>query len=136
MRNKLTQFMAGRYGVDQLYRFLLMTGVVCLLLGSLLDEIPLVGLLCTAASWALLLFALFRVFSRNTQKRYLENLHYLEWWGARRRQVNMTREKFRQRKDFKFFVCPTCKTNLRVPKGKGKVNITCSKCGTRFKGKT
>ncbi len=137
MKDKLTQFMAGRYGIDPLYRFLLLSGVICLLLSTMLgDSVPLLGSLFSLASWVLLVVAVFRVFSRNIEKRYLENLHYLEWLGSRRQAMHMRREKFRQRKEYKFFVCPTCKTNLRVPKGKGKVNITCSKCGTRFQGKT
>ena len=136
MRNKLTKFMSGRYGVDHLYRFLLLCVVVCTLLSIVLVDFPYVSSFFNAASYLLIAWTVFRIFSRNIEKRYLENLHYLEWVGSIRRHFRMRREKFLQRKEYKFFVCPTCKTNLRVPKGKGKINITCSKCGTRFQGKT
>ena len=136
MKEKLANFMQGRYGFDQLYRFLLLSGVVCLLLSSLLREVPFLSAVCNYASVALLIWAVYRSMSRQIEKRYLENLHYLERMGAVHQHFRMSREKFQQRKEYKFFVCPTCKTNLRVPKGKGKVNITCSKCGNRFQGKT
>lgn len=136
MRDKLQNFMSGRYGFDQLYRVLLLSAVVCTLLAAMTSDYPAVGSLFNAVSFVLLAWAIFRVFSRNIEKRYLENLHYLERVGGVRQRLRMSREKLRQRKEYKFFVCPTCKTNLRVPKGKGKVNITCSKCGNRFQGKT
>ena len=136
MKNKLQKFMSGRYGTDPLYRFLLLSAVVCVFIATLLSERSTIGLLFNAAAYLLLIWAVFRIFSRNIEKRYLENLYYLEQVGAIRRKIRIRKEMHRQRKDFKFFVCPTCKTNLRVPKGKGKVNITCSKCGNRFQGKT
>ena len=128
--------MSGRYGVDQLYRFLLICAVLCTLLTVLLTDFPFLSSLFNAASFLLIIWTIYRVFSRKIEKRYLENLHYLEWIGSIRCSFRMRKEKFQQRKEYKFFVCPTCKTNLRVPKGKGKVNITCSKCGNRFQGKT
>ena len=134
MRNKLQQFMQGRYGFDQLYRVLVLAAVVCTLLSSMLRKSPAVSNLLYFASVALIVWAFYRALSRNIEKRYLENLHYLERMGSVGQRARMSREKMKQRKEYKFFVCPTCKTNLRVPKGKGKVNITCSKCGTRFQG--
>lgn len=136
MKNKLQQFMQGRYGFDQLYRVLLLAAVFCALLSALTSETPAIGSLFNMLSIGLLVWALYRVFSRNIEKRYLENLHYLERMGSMGQKARMSKEKMKQRKEYKFFVCPTCKTNLRVPKGKGKVNITCSKCGNRFQGKT
>ncbi len=136
MKEKLIHFMSGRYGFDPLYRFLLLCGAVCLLLSGILRDTALLGSVLYYASVALIVWAVFRALSRNVEKRYLENLHFLEASASVRQHLRMSKEKFQQRKDFKFFVCPTCKTNLRVPKGKGKVNITCSKCGTRFQGKT
>lgn len=136
MKEKLIHFMSGRYGFDQLYRCLLLSGVLCTLLASMLRDTPFFSNLLQLAAFALLAWAIYRAMSRKVEKRYLENLHYLEKIGAVKQRFRMNKEKFQQRKDFKFFVCPTCKTNLRVPKGKGKVNITCSKCGNRFQGKT
>ena len=136
MRDKLLKFMQGRYGVDALYRFLLLCVVLCTRLSTLLREHASLSSLFSGVSFLLIIWTIYRMFSRNIEKRYLENLRYLEWQGSIHRKVRLHKEKFQQRKDYKFFVCPTCKTNLRVPKGKGKVNITCSKCGNRFQGKT
>ena len=136
MKEKLQKFLSGRYGFDQLYRFLLMIAVVCILLSVLLQDFPALGSLFNAASMVLLLWAAFRVFSRNIEKRYLENLHYMQRVASVIKRIRVRREMHRQRKDYKFFVCPSCKTNLRVPKGKGKINITCCKCGNRFQGKS
>ena len=136
MKNKLLKFMSGRYGIDQLYRFLLLNAVVCILISTLLSDHSSAGVLFNIAAFALLAWAVFRIFSRNIEKRYLENLHYMEQVSAMQRKIHMRKVMHHQRKNFKFFVCPTCKTNLRVPKGKGKVNITCCKCGNRFQGKT
>ncbi len=136
MRDKLVKFMSGRYGMDALSRFLIGAGIVAECLSVLLRRHGFLESLMSYAALALLLWGLFRMLSRNVQKRSLENLHFLEIFGRAQRQSRMNKEKFSQRKDYKFFVCPTCKTNLRVPKGKGEIYITCAKCGNRFRGKT
>ena len=136
MKNKLQQFMQGRYGGDALYRLQLIVAVLCSLLSVLTQKSAAVSSLFSTVSMLMIAWAIFRALSRNIEKRYLENLYYLEWLGSVRRTIRFKKEKHMQRKDYKFFVCPICSTNLRVPKGKGKVNITCSKCGTRFQGKT
>lgn len=136
MKDKLQKFLDGRYGFDQLYRFLLMVAVVSILLSVLLHKLPRIGGFFCGLAMALLLWAAFRVFSRNIKKRYLENLHYMQHVASVIKRIRVRREMHRQRKDYKFFVCPSCKTNLRVPKGKGKINITCCKCGNRFQGKS
>lgn len=136
MKDKLQKFMQGRYGADALYRTQLLAAVVCSLVAVFLRERTALSSLFSAASMVLIWWAIFRALSRKIEKRYLENLYYLEWLGSVRRHIRFRKVKHCQRKDYKFFVCPTCRTNLRVPKGKGKVNITCSKCGTRFRGKT
>ena len=136
MREKLAKFMQGRYGADQLYRAQILAALVLVILSSLLRRNPNLNGLFSLAALAMLIWAGYRFFSRNVQKRYLENLHFMEIVGAVRNRSQMNKTKFDQRKDYKFFVCPNCKTNLRVPKGKGDIYITCSKCGTRFRGKS
>ena len=136
MKDRIIKFMQGRYGVDQLYRFLVSLSLLSLLLSMLLRKHAGLSNLLTLTAFALLIWAMVRTMSRNVQKRYLENLHFMEKLGSVRQKLWMRKEKFTQRKDYKFFVCPTCKTNLRVPKGKGEIYITCSKCVNRFRGKT
>lgn len=136
MREKLAKFMNGRYGPDALFRGLIGAALVLELAAMFLRRSSGLYHLMNYAALALMVWALWRALSRNVQKRYLENLHFLELFGRAQRQSRMNKEKFSQRKDYKFFVCPTCKTNLRVPKGKGEIYITCAKCGNRFRGKT
>ena len=136
MREKLAKFMSGRYGPDALFRFQVGAALVLELLAIPLRRHGTLYSLMNYGAFVLLVWAVFRALSRNVQKRYLENLRFLELFGRARRQSRMNKEKFSQRKDYKFFVCPNCKTNLRVPKGKGDIYITCAKCGNRFRGKT
>lgn len=136
MREKLAKFMYGRYGPDALFRFQIAAALFLELLAMLLRRSAVLYHLLNDGALVLLVWAIWRALSRNVQKRYLENLHFLEKFGRISRQSRMSKEKFSQRKAYKFFVCPTCRTNLRVPKGKGEVYITCAKCGNRFKGKT
>lgn len=136
MREKLAKFMIGRYGPDALFRAQIGLALVLELVSLLLRRSSGLYHLLNDVALVLMLWAVWRAMSRNVQKRYLENLRFLEIFGRARRQSRMNKEKFSQRKDYKFFVCPTCKTNLRVPKGKGEIYITCAKCGNRFRGKT
>ena len=81
---------------------------------------PLVNLTAHAAAYALMFWAIFRTFSRNTYRRYQENRKFL-----------MLLDRIKDRKH-KHFSCPKCHRPMRVPRGKGKIAITCPKCGERF----
>ena len=81
---------------------------------------------------ALLGYSYFRMFSRNIYKRQTENAWY---WEKRSRvvaSVRMLKERWVQRKDYRFYSCPSCRTTLRVPRGKGQIKIVCRKCGSSF----
>ncbi|MEF2968545.1 hypothetical protein V3851_22240 [Paenibacillus sp. M1] len=126
MKERLRQFMMGRYGMDHYGRFLYIASIVCLILGMFLSP------LLTLLAFALLIYQYFRMFSRNFYKRGQENNAYLAirhritgWFRTKKQQVA-------QRKTHRFYKCPSCKQTLRVPKGKGKISITCSKCHTQF----
>ena len=136
MKNKLQQFMQGRYGGDALYRLQLIVAVLCSLLSVLTQKSAAVSSLFSTVSMLMIAWAIFRALSRNIEKRYLENLYYLEWLGSVRRTIRFKKEKHMQRKDYKFFTCPSCKTTLRVPRGHGKIKIVCRKCGNSFTGKS
>ena len=79
---------------------------------------------------------LFRSLSRNVYKRQEENGKYLRWRMKQTGKLRLAKERWQQRKEYKFFTCPSCKTVLRVPKGKGKIKLVCRKCGTSFMGKS
>ena len=117
------RFMAGRYGTDKLNMYILGAGVILCLL-TMFIPVPLVDLVLTVISYALLIWAISRTFSRNTYKRYQENRKFL---------LFLDRVKDRQHRHFS---CPKCRQPVRVPRGKGKIAIKCPKCGEKFIRKT
>ena len=133
MKEKLARFMIGRNGNDQLNLFLLAVDLVLLILASLVKG-PGSRLLYILV-FALLGYAYFRMFSRNVTRRREENGKYLRRRYAVLAALKLRKEKWVQRKDYKFFTCPSCKTTLRVPRGHGKIKIVCRKCGNSFTGK-
>lgn len=134
MREKMARFMAGRYGGDQLNRFVAVSGCVLILVGFFVGGV--VSLLLYFVSLAGLVWSYYRMFSRNFDKRRQENARYLRFKQRMNSDVRLNKERWSQRRDYKFFTCPACRTTLRVPKGKGKINIVCRKCGNSFQGKT
>lgn len=135
MREKFARFMAGRYGTDNLNRFLLIVCAVAMLLGAIFRRTAFSALLWLLSLVMIVLIYL-RMFSKNRYKRAQENNRYLAFGNKLSNKARVTRERWVQRKEYKFFTCPSCHTTLRVPRGKGKVNIVCRKCGTSFHGKT
>ena len=119
----LRRFMAGRYGTDKLNTYILALGVIFCLV-SMFFPTAVGKLLLTALSYFFLIWAMFRTFSRNTYRRYQENRKFLSL---------LNRLKDRQHR---YFNCPKCRQQVRVPRGKGKISITCPKCGERFIRKT
>lgn len=134
MREKIARFMAGRNGNDQLNRFLLLVDIVLLLIAAIFKDG--VGRYVYPFVFVLLAYAYFRMLSRNVYKRREENGKYIRARYKVSAALRVRHERWVQRKDYKFFTCPNCKTALRVPRGHGKVNIVCRKCGTSFTGKT
>ena len=128
--NWLQRFMYGRYGVAQFSIFLIAVYLVLYLVGSLLR----LGFL----SWLSLLvaaYALFRLFSRNITRRRAENAKFMQLAGPAIRWVRLRRTIHRD-KEHRYFKCPNCGQQLRVPKGKGKITVTCRSCGASFEEKS
>lgn len=133
--NALSRFMYGRNGADQL-------GLTTIWAALLLDLINLfikqqtVHMIVSFVSTVLLVMAVYRVFSRNLQKRRAENARFLEkvWWPIKRGIAGSRQQ--RADKDHKYFTCPRCRTVCRVPRGKGRIVITCPKCGGEICGKS
>ena len=134
MKEKLARFMVGRNGNDQLNLFLLGLDVVLLITASFVGGGA--GRLLYLLTFALLGFTYFRMLSRNLVRRRQENARYLRARYRFSAWLKLRREKWVQRKDYKFFTCPGCKTTLRVPRGHGRIKIVCRKCGNTFTGKT
>ena len=120
---RFRNFMVGRYGTDKLNMVILCGGLaVCLVSGLFHD--PQINLMLTAVSYGLMIWALYRSFSRNTYKRYQENRKFLQFF-----------DRLKDR-EHRYFDCPKCRQVVRVPRGKGKIAITCPKCKERFVKKT
>ena len=134
MRERLARFMAGRNGNDQLNNFLLILEMILILLSIFIPGR--VGKYLYIAVLALLVYIYFRMFSRNITKRREENFIYIRLKYRIDAAYRVRRERWVQRKDYKFFTCPSCRTTLRVPRGKGQIRIVCRKCGNTFTGKT
>ena len=131
----MARFMAGRNGNDQLNRFLLLAAVVLLLLASILRRSVLGNLLSLLVP-VLLVLTYFRMLSRDLYRRRSENERYLRELEKLRAKLRILRERWNQRKDYKFFICPSCKSVMRVPRGRGKIRIVCHRCGNTFTGKS
>ena len=119
----LRRFMTGRYGNDKLNNAILILGLILCVASMLLPSRPLV-LVMTTLAYICSFVVIFRAFSRNTRKRYQENRRYLGM---------ITRIKDR---DHRYFSCPKCRQSVRVPKGKGKIAISCPQCREKFIKKT
>lgn len=129
-RNALQRFMYGRYGSDQLNLFLLGAYIVLLLFDGLFG-LPAMDLVC----FALAVWAIFRMLSRNYAARRAENAKFLKLVGPVVRWYRLRRTILRD-KEHRYFKCPNCGRQLRVPKGKGKINVTCRSCGASFQEKS
>lgn len=127
MREKFLHFMQGRYGADQLYRVMLIGGAVLVILSNFIFEVFFLLL-----GWILVVLAFVRAFSRDYSRRYAENQKFLELTGKIRKVFGKQRYVMEQRKDYHIYTCPQCRQKIRMPRGKGKVEISCPKCHTKF----
>ena len=120
---RVQRFMVGRYGTDRLNMTILCAGLVACLVSPFFRSAG-INLLFTAISYGLMIWAIFRSLSRNTYARYQENRKFLQFFD---------RLKDRQHR---YYDCPKCRQVVRVPRGKGKIAITCPKCKEKFIKKT
>ena len=126
MKEKFYRFMQGRYGSDQLSRFLMFLVVVSLVLS-------LFGLrIFYVLGIALLVYSYFRIFSKNIYKRRAENTAYLQFEYKVRQRFATWKRDMQQRKTHHIYRCPSCKQKIRVPRGKGRIEIRCPKCNQTF----
>ena len=136
LRNGLSRFMYGRNGADQLGLCIIWTAIVLDLISMLVKKNGIISSIIGLVTTVMVLWALFRVFSRNLEKRRAENAAFLQkiWWPIKRK-LNSGKQQ-RMDKEHKYFTCPNCKTVCRVPVGKGKIVITCPKCRPEIRGKS
>ena len=130
--NALSRFMYGRNGTDQLTIAILWLAILMDLVDMFLTGNGTVYIVVKTVATVLLVLAIFRMFSKNLQKRRAENLVFLQkiWWPL----CGKTRSV--KDRDHKYFTCPNCGTLCRVPKGKGTIILTCPRCRLEIKGKS
>ena len=126
MREKFNRFMQGRYGNDKFNQFLMMIALVSLVLSLFgLSVFYLIALL-------FMVYAYYRMFSKKFSARAGENQWYLQKEWKIRCFFDKQKRQLKDRKTNHIYKCPNCKQKIRVPKGRGKIEITCRKCGTKF----
>ena len=130
MRDGLRRFMAGRRGTDELSLALLIFGLVL----SVLSSVTRVGILYIFGLAAYIL-SIWRMFSRNIEKRYAENAKFVSWWGGVTSSVKQFFNRVKNMGKYKYFKCPECHSRLRLPRKVGEVTVTCGKCKHAFKQK-
>lgn len=127
MKEKLRQFMIGRYGTDSLNQFMSIVAiamfVLCLVTG--LDLFYAIAVVL----WA---YTIFRMMSRNISKRTAENYRFYNAKSAMNNTIAQKKREFGTRKQYHYYRCPQCSQKLRVPRGRGKIQISCPKCGKQF----
>lgn len=127
--------MYGRYGLDQMGRFLTGLAMVCLIV-SLFFGGSIVGRFLYWAALVVLVWAYFRMFSKNVTKRYQENTRFLRLKSKVMGPFSRNWAHLKQRKTHVFFKCPSCGLKMRTPKGQGEKHVTCPRCHTQFVKKT
>lgn len=130
-RSFLYRFMYGRYGNDQLNDFLLMFSLVLVLLNMFIFKSPIVSTFISI----ILMINIFRTFSKNIYKRRAENDKYLLLIKPIKKRINIIKSNHND-KEHKYYLCPNCKQTVRVPRGRGKITITCPTCSKKFDKKS
>ncbi len=135
LKQRMLNFMQGRYGVDQLSGFLIWTAVIIAVI-TMFVRIPVLQIV----TWVMIIYAYVRIFSKQINKRYAQNQKFLDaTWGIRKFFADIRyRIKYGKQttEPYHIYKCRKCGQKIRVPKGKGKIMITCPKCKYQFKKKS
>lgn len=129
--NWLKKIMIGRYGGDQLSMVLLVLSLLLTFTGQL-TKIPVILFI----GYIPLGISIFRMFSKDISKRRMENYKFSIFISPAYSKYKKTQKQIKERKTHKYFKCPSCKSKMRLPKGKGKIIITCPECKTKFEKRT
>ena len=82
------------------------------------------------------IWSYFRIFSKNIPKWYAENQKYLAMTMKLRQNFEKKKSELKQRRIYHIYKCPGCGQKMRIPKGKGRIEVRCPKCGTIFEKKS
>ena len=132
MKDKFYRFMQGRYGVVQFAKFTMGVALVSIVLAIFVNTGSSAGSLLDMLGLVAIVYTYFRIFSRNISKRAQENQKYLSATAKLRQRLNKEKNMMKQRKDYHIYTCPSCGQKVRIPRGKGKIEISCPKCHSKF----
>ena len=127
MREKIYRFMQGRYGADELSKFLTGVGMALIILNILLRS-----RIFNLLFWVCLIYSYYRMFSKNYSARYAENQKFLQMKTKFSYKLENHKRLREQKKIYHIYSCPYCKQKIRIPKGKGTIIVTCPKCKQEF----
>lgn len=131
--NTVRQFMAGRYGSDQLNHFLFVMYFILWIVARFFRNNQVVGSIFVLLLWGILGLLLFRTMSRNISRRQAENQRFLRIWGPIGRWFGFQWERLRNIRRYRYRRCPGCSARLRLPIKRGRRTVTCQRCRTQFK---
>ncbi|MDU7337913.1 MAG: hypothetical protein E7L17_07355 [Clostridium sp.] len=127
MLERFRRAMYGRYGGDQLMVGSLILYMLLIMLSRLINFYPL-----TLVAYLIFGWSMFRILSRNLPRRYAENQLFLKYWNKVTAWFHSKQKYVQDHKVYRYFKCPKCTTRLRVPKGRGKIEVTCPVCKAQF----
>lgn len=137
IKQALARFFWGRYGVDKFgYAIVIVSLVISFISTFFAAQLYVVSMLLNIVGYVLLGWALFRMLSKNRQARYNENMKFLGVWKRVKKWWKLQYNRIRDIRTHRYFSCPSCRNNLRVPKGRGDITITCPVCKTKFDRRT
>ena len=119
--------MQGRYGTDDFYKFLFWVALIGIVINWFFKS-----QLLSFAVTLILVYAIYRVLSKNHSARYAENQRYLQATAKIRYWFDQQKKLMEERKYHHIYTCPKCRQKIRIPKGKGKIMIRCPKCHHEF----
>ncbi len=125
--DRIRELMVGRYGVDDLSKCL-MTVTLILFILSLFVRNKMLYL----AALVVCFYTWYRMLSEQFQQREKENAIYQRVRASMKKLLKAQKRRIDGSRDFCFFTCPGCGQEVRVPRGKGRIRITCPKCRTQF----
>ncbi len=128
---KIQGWMHGRYGMDELSKKMMIVSLACFLI-SAISRLSIFYSLAVV----LIIWAYFRCFSKNVYSRNNELNAYYNVHNKIKEKINLRKRMWNERKEYRYFKCKQCKSWSRVPKGKGKIEITCRVCKSKMRKKS
>jgi len=126
LNDSFARFMYGRYGYDQLGKFLIILSFAALIVSWFITPYA------RYAFWALIVLFYFRAFSKNINKRFNENQRYIALSSKITYSFRNKKDLLKQYKNYHIYKCPACGQKIRIPRGKGRIMVTCPRCRSQF----